>query len=238
MLCSKTASDCTGHLTLRNALPTVHGFCHAILLLGNMNYFGLLRLWVLAIFAIPFQPSPGNTFPHEDRQLILLCCESITFGLASLSQTLSHILFTPIFKSRQLDSGWAVAWHSQCMTFCWPAQTLQVLRRIRGVENVSEEFGDIVYAARQSQLIKNPYWNLISKKKYRPQLVISVIFMIFQQFDGINAIIVSFLTHSAPYLFMNYHSCQWSMSFQSHEIIEYHKLQHRLQDFLSMFGLE
>ena len=31
----------------------------------------------------------------------------------------------------------------------------------------------------------------LCKRKYRPQLIISVIFMIFQQFDGINAIIVS-----------------------------------------------
>lgn len=68
---------------------------------------------------------------------------------------------------------------------------MQVLRNIRAVEDVAVEYGDIVYAARQSQAVRNPYWNIISKKKYRPQLVIAVIFMIFQQFDGINAIIVS-----------------------------------------------
>lgn len=67
-------------------------------------------------------------------------------------------------------------------------QGLKVLRKIRGVQNVDVEFADIVEAARQSKLVKNPYGNLM-KKKYRPQLIIAVIFMIFQQFDGINAII-------------------------------------------------
>lgn len=37
-------------------------------------------------------------------------------------------------------------------------------------------------AARQSRMIKNPYKSIL-KRKYRPQLVIASIFMIFQQFD-------------------------------------------------------
>lgn len=53
---------------------------------------------------------------------------------------------------------------------------------------VDTEFEDIVEAARQSNLIKSPYFNIM-KRKYRPQLIIACIFMIFQQFDGINAII-------------------------------------------------
>ena len=117
-------------------------------------------------------------------------------------------------------------WHRQALTpleaSCW--HVLQVLQRIRGVPNVEVEYADIVEAARQSNLIKNPYgqpltkplsttlhlkprvhrgsnpWNGASltdavaagnlmKRKYRPQLVTAVVFMIFQQFDGINAII-------------------------------------------------
>ena len=79
----------------------------------------------------------------------------------------------------------------------------QVLRKIRGVQDVSAEYHDIVCAARQANLIKNPYWNLISKKKYRPQLVTAVIFMIFQQFDGINAIVVSLfgVLETSPFVF-------------------------------------
>ncbi|CAL8468665.1 g8205 [Coccomyxa elongata] len=63
-----------------------------------------------------------------------------------------------------------------------------VLERCRGVPQVDVEFEDIVEAARQSNLIKNPYLNIL-QRKYRPQLIIACIFMIFQQFDGINAII-------------------------------------------------
>ena len=65
---------------------------------------------------------------------------------------------------------------------------VQVLERCRGVPQVDTEFEDIVEAARQSNLIKSPYLNIM-QRKYRPQLIIACIFMIFQQFDGINAII-------------------------------------------------
>lgn len=63
--------------------------------------------------------------------------------------------------------------------FCLP---VQVLERCRGVKNVDIEFEDIVEAARQSNLIKSPYLNIL-KRKYRPQFIIACIFMIFQQFD-------------------------------------------------------
>lgn len=69
-----------------------------------------------------------------------------------------------------------------------PTWAVQVLERCRGVPQVDVEFEDIVEAARQSNLIKNPYLNIL-QRKYRPQFVIACIFMIFQQFDGINAII-------------------------------------------------
>ena len=59
---------------------------------------------------------------------------------------------------------------------------MQVLQRARGVDNVDVELEDILDAARQSRLIRNPYISIL-QRKYRPQLVISCIFMIFQQFD-------------------------------------------------------
>ena len=59
---------------------------------------------------------------------------------------------------------------------------LQVLQKARGVEDVDIELEDITEAARQSRLIKNPYLTII-KRKYRPQFIIALIFMIFQQFD-------------------------------------------------------
>ncbi|CAL5228352.1 g11467 [Coccomyxa viridis] len=64
----------------------------------------------------------------------------------------------------------------------------RVLQKARGVVDVEIELHDIVEAARQSRLIRNPYIS-IWKRKYRPQLFVALIFMLFQQFDGINAII-------------------------------------------------
>ena len=59
---------------------------------------------------------------------------------------------------------------------------MQVLQRARGVDDVEIELEDIVEAARQSRMIKNPYKSIL-QRKYRPQLVVALIFMIFQQFD-------------------------------------------------------
>ena len=59
---------------------------------------------------------------------------------------------------------------------------VQVLQRARGVDNVEIELEDIVEAARQSRMIKNPYRTIL-QRKYRPQFIIACIFMIFQQFD-------------------------------------------------------
>lgn len=42
---------------------------------------------------------------------------------------------------------------------------LQVLRKIRGVDNVEVEYADIVEAARQSNLIKHPYGTLLSHRE-------------------------------------------------------------------------
>ena len=39
----------------------------------------------------------------------------------------------------------------------------------------------------------------LCKREYRPQLVVSVLTMIFQQFDGINAIIVRSPVHAFPH---------------------------------------
>lgn len=57
-----------------------------------------------------------------------------------------------------------------------------MLRRARGVEDVETELEDIVEAAKQSRQIRNPYYS-IWRRRYRPQLIIALIFMIFQQFD-------------------------------------------------------
>lgn len=65
---------------------------------------------------------------------------------------------------------------------------MQVLTRIRGTSDIEEELEDMAEAARVSNLAPHPMRNLF-KSQYRPQLVISLMFMMFQQFTGINAII-------------------------------------------------
>lgn len=65
---------------------------------------------------------------------------------------------------------------------------VQVLSRIRGTPHVEEELEDMAEAARISNLAPHPMRNLF-KAQYRPQLIISLMFMMFQQFTGINAII-------------------------------------------------
>lgn len=63
----------------------------------------------------------------------------------------------------------------------------RVLQKIRGIDNVDVEFDDIVMASNEAALIKDPYRNVI-RRHNRPQLVISTLLQIFQQFTGINAI--------------------------------------------------
>lgn len=61
------------------------------------------------------------------------------------------------------------------------------LRRIRGVDDVSEEFDDLVYASEESRKIEHPWRNLL-QKKYRPQLTMAILIPFFQQLTGINVI--------------------------------------------------
>jgi MFS family permease len=63
----------------------------------------------------------------------------------------------------------------------------KVLQKIRGTNNVDVEFDDIVEAVRISASVKNP-WRTITRRRYWPQLIISILVPIFQQLTGINAI--------------------------------------------------
>jgi MFS family permease len=63
----------------------------------------------------------------------------------------------------------------------------KVLQKIRGTDNVDVEFDDIVEAVRISAAVKNP-WRTITRRRYWPQLIISILVPIFQQLTGINAI--------------------------------------------------
>ncbi|KAI3498856.1 hypothetical protein L1887_34642 [Cichorium endivia] len=61
------------------------------------------------------------------------------------------------------------------------------LQRIRGVDNVDQEFHDLVMASEASKQIEHPWRNLLHKK-YRPQLTMAILIPVFQQLTGINVI--------------------------------------------------
>ncbi|KAJ4954467.1 hypothetical protein NE237_011250 [Protea cynaroides] len=61
------------------------------------------------------------------------------------------------------------------------------LRRIRGTDDVEEEFHDLVTASDASKKVDHP-WKSIMQRKHRPQLVMSIAIPLFQQFTGINVI--------------------------------------------------
>ncbi|CAN0852692.1 Sugar carrier protein C [Linum grandiflorum] len=63
----------------------------------------------------------------------------------------------------------------------------QKLQRIRGIDDVEEEFQDLVIASDQSKLIQHPWRNLL-QRKYRPHLSMAICIPFFQQLTGINVI--------------------------------------------------
>lgn len=64
----------------------------------------------------------------------------------------------------------------------------KVLQRVRGTKDVTVELEDIVDSVNISRTIKSP-WTTILRRRYRPQLVISLLIPTFQQWVGINAVI-------------------------------------------------
>ncbi|XP_047067747.1 sugar transport protein MST6 isoform X2 [Lolium rigidum] len=63
----------------------------------------------------------------------------------------------------------------------------RMLRRVRGTDDVEEEYGDLVAASDESKLVAHP-WRNILQRRYRPQLVFAVAIPFFQQLTGINVI--------------------------------------------------
>ncbi|KAM7259679.1 hypothetical protein ACFE04_015420 [Oxalis oulophora] len=63
----------------------------------------------------------------------------------------------------------------------------EILRKIRGIDNIDPEYDSIVHACEQAKSVKNPFRTLM-KRSSRPPLVIAIWLQIFQQFTGINAI--------------------------------------------------
>ncbi|KAK4476946.1 hypothetical protein RD792_016115 [Penstemon davidsonii] len=60
------------------------------------------------------------------------------------------------------------------------------LRRIRGVEDIDDEFDDMLAASIESKKVEHPWGKLLRGRKYTPQLVFVILIPFFQQFTGMN----------------------------------------------------
>ncbi|KAM7254801.1 hypothetical protein ACFE04_020042 [Oxalis oulophora] len=67
------------------------------------------------------------------------------------------------------------------------AKAAEVLKRIRGIDDVDEEFNQVKNASEIAKQIKNPYKNLF-KRSSVPPLFIAIALQVFVQCTGINAI--------------------------------------------------
>ncbi|KQJ89755.1 hypothetical protein BRADI_4g27540v3, partial [Brachypodium distachyon] len=63
----------------------------------------------------------------------------------------------------------------------------EMLRRVRGTEDVEEEYRDLSAASEASRAVKSP-WRDILRRQYRPQLAMAVFIPLLQQLTGINVI--------------------------------------------------
>lgn len=61
------------------------------------------------------------------------------------------------------------------------------LQKVRGLDDVDEEFNDLVAASEASKQVEHPWANLL-QRKYRPHLTMAILIPFFQQFTGINVI--------------------------------------------------
>jgi len=66
-------------------------------------------------------------------------------------------------------------------------EAITKLRRVRGIQDVEEEFNDLVAASEASKKVEHPWRNLL-QKKYRPHLTMAIAIPFFQQLTGINVI--------------------------------------------------
>ncbi|KAL2323948.1 hypothetical protein Fmac_023006 [Flemingia macrophylla] len=63
----------------------------------------------------------------------------------------------------------------------------KMLQKIRGIDNVDEEFLDLVDASEAAKEVKHP-WRNITQAKYKPQLTFCILIPFFQQLTGINVV--------------------------------------------------
>ncbi|CAO2822541.1 unnamed protein product [Amaranthus hypochondriacus] len=110
----------------------------------------------------------------------------LSLGLAAVPATLMTIggLLVPETPNSLIERG-------------WNDKGRIVLERIRGTENVSAEFQDMIEASEFAKSIKHPFRNIL-KRRNRPQLIMAIFMPTFQILTGINSILFY-----APVLFQS-----------------------------------
>ncbi|CAN6351315.1 unnamed protein product [Urochloa humidicola] len=63
----------------------------------------------------------------------------------------------------------------------------RMLQRIRGTEDIGEEYADLVAASEEARAVTHP-WRTILQRRYRAQLTMAIAIPFFQQLTGINVI--------------------------------------------------
>ncbi|XP_027364824.1 sugar transport protein 10-like [Abrus precatorius] len=63
----------------------------------------------------------------------------------------------------------------------------KILQKIRGIDNVDDEFQDLIDACEAAKQVEHP-WKNITQPKYKPQLTFCIWIPFFQQLTGINVI--------------------------------------------------
>ncbi|CAK8543889.1 unnamed protein product [Lathyrus sativus] len=63
----------------------------------------------------------------------------------------------------------------------------KMLQKIRGIDNVDEEFQDLINASEEAKKVEHPWRNFV-QQNYRPQLIFCSFIPFFQQLTGINVI--------------------------------------------------
>ncbi|XP_021774321.1 sugar transport protein 7-like [Chenopodium quinoa] len=110
----------------------------------------------------------------------------LSLGLAALPATLMTIggILVPETPSSLIERGLT-------------ERGRKVLERIRGTENVSAEYQDMVEASEFAKSIKHPFRNILQRRN-RPQLIMAIFMPTFQILTGINSILFY-----APVLFQS-----------------------------------
>ncbi|KAL5699511.1 hypothetical protein ACHQM5_030400 [Ranunculus cassubicifolius] len=77
-----------------------------------------------------------------------------------------------------------------------PEAAKKLLRKVRGTDEIDQEYNDLLAASEASKKVDDPWVKLLKKRKYRPHLTMAILIPFFQQITGINVVMVY-----APVLF-------------------------------------